>query len=87
MNGIVTPQREAILRVCVHGPTGQRRELDAVVMQQAAARLLGIHDFRCFESQFPNKANSVRTVMEATVERCPSGRSGASRFNDLRQRN
>ncbi len=46
------------------------RELDAVVMQQAAARLLGTHDFRCFESQFPNKANSVRTVMEATVERC-----------------
>ena len=50
--------------------TQHHRELDAARMQQAADRLIGTHDFRCFESQFPNKANSVRTVMEATVERC-----------------
>jgi tRNA pseudouridine38-40 synthase len=46
------------------------RELDAAVMQQAADRLIGTHDFRSFESQFPNKACSVRTVMEVTVGRC-----------------
>ena len=31
MTGIVTPEREAILRVGVSGPTGRRREFDAVV--------------------------------------------------------
>lgn len=44
-------------------------ELDADVMQQAANTLLGTHDFRCFESHFPNKATSVRTIFEARVER------------------
>ena len=38
-------------------------------MQKAATNLLGTHDFRCFESHFPNKATSVRTIMEATVVR------------------
>ena len=37
--------------------------LDAQAMQSAADCLLGTHDFRCFESQFPNKATSVRTVL------------------------
>jgi tRNA pseudouridine38-40 synthase len=50
--------------------THHHRKLDATMMQQAAERLIGTHDFRCFESQFPNKASSVRTVTEATVERC-----------------
>ena len=50
--------------------THHHRELDVSIMQQAADRLLGTHDFRCFESHFPNKADSVRTVREATVERC-----------------
>lgn len=40
-------------------------ELDVLRMQQAADALLGTHDFRCFESHFPNKATSVRTVMGA----------------------
>jgi len=44
-------------------------ELDATAMHEAAQVLLGTHDFRCFESQYPNKATSVRTVMEATVQR------------------
>jgi tRNA pseudouridine38-40 synthase len=38
-------------------------------MQEAAGCFLGTHDFRCFESHFPNKATSVRTVEEATFFR------------------
>jgi tRNA pseudouridine38-40 synthase len=44
--------------------------LDAAAMHDAAQVLLGTHDFRCFESHFPNKATSVRTVIESRVERC-----------------
>lgn len=40
-------------------------------MQAAARCLLGTHDFRCFESHFPNKATSVRTVTSAIVRREP----------------
>lgn len=46
-----------------------RSLLDVAAMQSAAKRLLGTHDFRCFETQYPNKATSVRTIMECTVER------------------
>lgn len=46
-----------------------RADLDAAAMHAAAQVLLGTHDFRCFESQFPNKATSVRTVLSATVQR------------------
>ncbi len=46
-----------------------RDPLDANRMQQAADHLLGTQDFRCFESQFPNKASSVRTVEEARLFR------------------
>lgn len=42
-------------------------ELDTQRMNDAAQMLLGTHDFRCFESEFPNKATSVRTVFEAVV--------------------
>lgn len=44
--------------------------LDDRAMHAAAQALLGTHDFRSFESQWPNKATSVRTVVEATVGRC-----------------
>jgi len=44
--------------------------LDAVAMHEASQVLLGRHDFRCFESQFPNKATSVRTIFQAAVQRC-----------------
>ncbi|MCL4106811.1 UNVERIFIED_CONTAM: hypothetical protein GTU68_046205 [Idotea baltica] len=37
----------------------------------ALPELLGRHDFRCFETQYPNKATSVRTIMEATIRRIP----------------
>ena len=39
--------------------------LDAAAMNDAAQRLLGQHDFRCFESEWPNKATSVRTILDA----------------------
>jgi tRNA pseudouridine38-40 synthase len=47
-----------------------RGRLDAAAMHEAAQALVGTHDFRCFESQWPNKATSVRTVTEARVVRC-----------------
>jgi tRNA pseudouridine38-40 synthase len=43
--------------------------LDAQVMQAAACALVGTHDFRSFESHFPNRSSSIRTVMEATIDR------------------
>lgn len=51
-----------------HGP------IDAQAMHAAGQELVGTHDFRSFESHWPNKATSVRTVMELTVRRqrfCP----------------
>ena len=45
------------------------RPLDVEQMQIAGQFLLGKHDFRCFESHFPNKATSVRTIQELTVQR------------------
>jgi tRNA pseudouridine38-40 synthase len=39
-----------------------RHELDLAAMREATEFLLGTHDFRCFETQFPNKATSVRTI-------------------------
>lgn len=47
---------------------GQPLDVDA--MQEAARCLLGKHDFRSFESHWPNKATSVRTVMDLTIQRC-----------------
>lgn len=44
-------------------------DLDVEAMHAAARVLVGTHDFRCFESQWPNKATSVRTIEEATVVR------------------
>ena len=48
-----------------------RRMLNVPVMQQALPFLLGTHDFRCFETNYPNKATSVRTVEQATIQRLP----------------
>ena len=39
--------------------------LDVEAMHGASQALVGEHDFRCFETQFPNRASSVRTVLEA----------------------
>ncbi len=43
--------------------------LDLIAMRTAAAALLGTHDFRCFESDWPNKATSVRTIFEVDLQR------------------
>ncbi|QDT92056.1 tRNA pseudouridine(38-40) synthase TruA [Gimesia algae] len=45
------------------------RPLDSDRMHVAGQELLGKHDFRCFESHFPNKATSIRTIKELTVQR------------------
>jgi len=45
--------------------------LDAEAMHAAAQCLVGTHDFRSFESNWPNKATSVRTVYDVAVRRVP----------------
>ncbi|HWG44170.1 MAG TPA: tRNA pseudouridine(38-40) synthase TruA, partial [Gemmataceae bacterium] len=52
-------------RYCHHA----RYRLDAVVMARAAACLRGTHDFRCFETEWPNRASSVRTITHLAVNR------------------
>ena len=46
-----------------------RNRLDVVAMQRAGLELVGTHDFRAFETQYPNRDSSVRTVLELTVQR------------------
>lgn len=43
----------------------QRCPLDFPAMQAATACLQGTHDFRCFETQWPNRQSSVRTIVAA----------------------
>ncbi|WP_437186284.1 tRNA pseudouridine(38-40) synthase TruA [Planctomicrobium sp. SH668] len=43
--------------------------LDVDAMQQAADSLLGTHDFRSFETNWPNKASSVRTIKDLIIQR------------------
>src|SRR6185437_537404 len=52
-------------RYCHHA----RYRLDAVVMARAVACLRGTHDFRCFETEWPNRASSVRTITHLAVNR------------------
>lgn len=46
-----------------------RRVLDASAMHRAAQVLRGRHDFRCFETEWPNRHSSVRTITDILVER------------------
>ena len=46
-----------------------RRPLDAETMRLGAGHLLGRHDFRSFETNYPNRLSSVRTVSAARVTR------------------
>ncbi len=46
-----------------------RHSLDAGRMSRAAQAFVGTHDFRSFESRWPQRSSSVRTIYEATVER------------------
>jgi tRNA pseudouridine38-40 synthase len=53
------------LRYAWHVP----RPLDAIAMDRAARRLLGRHDFRSFETEWPNRTSSVRTIHDISVQR------------------
>ena len=46
-----------------------RRVLDAAAMARAAAPLVGRHDFHSFETAWPNRASSVRTITTLAVTR------------------
>ena len=46
-----------------------REQLDADGMHRAAQSLRGKHDFRSFETHYPNRASSVRTILEIEVRR------------------
>jgi len=47
----------------------QRSHLNDRAMHEAASVLLGTHDFRCFETQWPNRSSSIRTVFQSSVTR------------------
>jgi tRNA pseudouridine38-40 synthase len=53
------------LRYRLHVP----RRLDEAAMGRAGASLLGRHDFRSFETEWPNRMSSVRTILDLAVER------------------
>lgn len=46
-----------------------RHKLDAAAMARAAEPLKGRHDFHSFETEWPNRATSVRTITHLTVNR------------------
>lgn len=46
-----------------------RHPLDAEAMSRAARALAGTHDFRCFETEWPNRASSIRTITHLAVNR------------------
>lgn len=45
------------------------KRLDVAAMQEAARALPGRHDFRSFETNWPNRMSSVRTITHLTVNR------------------
>jgi tRNA pseudouridine38-40 synthase len=52
-------------RYCHHS----RYKLDAPAMARAAEVLRGQHDFACFETEWPNRASSVRTITHLALNR------------------
>ncbi|MSR30268.1 MAG: tRNA pseudouridine(38-40) synthase TruA [Gemmataceae bacterium] len=46
-----------------------RQELNLEEMKAAATVLLGTHDFRCFETDWPNRESSVRTMNHVSLSR------------------
>jgi tRNA pseudouridine38-40 synthase len=52
-------------RYCYH----TRYRLDAALMARAAACLRGTHDFHSFETEWPNRASSMRTITHLAVNR------------------
>jgi tRNA pseudouridine38-40 synthase len=49
-----------------------RRALDDHAMDRAGRFLVGRHDFHSFETEWPNRTSSVRTIFDLTVERTKS---------------
>jgi tRNA pseudouridine38-40 synthase len=43
--------------------------LDVAAMRRAGGALVGRHDFRSFETEWPNRTSSVRTILDLTVSR------------------
>lgn len=60
------PIRVPFLR---HYALWQRSRLDEQAMHAAVQHLVGTHDFRCFETQWPNRSSSIRTIFHASVTR------------------
>lgn len=54
-------------RYCWHVPWGRLNDL---AMREAAAPLVGTHDFHSFETDWPNRKSSVRTITHLAVNRC-----------------
>jgi tRNA pseudouridine38-40 synthase len=52
-------------RYCHH----TRHRLDAAAMRRAAESLRGRHDFHSFETDWPNRLSSVRTITQLAVSR------------------
>jgi tRNA pseudouridine38-40 synthase len=52
-------------RYCCH----TRRRLDAEAMRRAAQPLMGRHDFHSFETEWPNRMSSVRTITHLGLSR------------------
>ena len=46
-----------------------RQSLHAEAMRRASQCLVGRHDFRCFETEWPNRLTSVRTITHLAVNR------------------
>ena len=46
-----------------------RRAVDHEAMHRAAQVLVGRHDFRCFETEWPNRLTSIRTIQDIAVTR------------------
>jgi tRNA pseudouridine38-40 synthase len=52
-------------RYCCHS----KHRLDAIAMARAALPLVGRHDFHSFETEWPNRMSSVRTITHLAVNR------------------
>jgi tRNA pseudouridine38-40 synthase len=67
--------RYAIDNARIAGPFGLRYRwhvplpLDVEAMRRAGSALIGRHDFRSFESDWPNRMSSIRTIVDLAVER------------------
>lgn len=60
--GIRDPFLRKYHAVCHHS-------LDAAAMHRAAQAMVGTHDFHSFETHWPNRATSVRTITHLSVNR------------------